>query len=61
MMTQNPEIKGSNIVTIKRAKGNKGQNKLSPGVRKCMTIKCANGFYCFHGRCKKVDYECIDK
>lgn len=61
MMMAQKKDKESNVVTISKSKGNKGGNKLSPGVRKCMTIKCAEGFYCFHGRCHKVDYECIDK
>lgn len=28
-------------------------------MRKCESILCPEGQFCFHGRCKKIDYECI--
>lgn len=28
---------------------------IPPHIRKCMTVKCAAGFKCFHGRCIKFD------
>ena len=33
---------------------------IDPSIAKCMTVKCSAGFYCFHGRCIQIDYDCID-
>lgn len=53
-------------VDSKRGNATKGKsqdsnkNPIPPSIRKCQNVHCEAGFFCLHGRCKKVDYGCTN-